>query len=381
MATIQWGLTDTGFFRPRLPEIVAELDARWKSRFGADRPTHERSIDGKIIRWGAETMALGFEAAEGAYQGGHLDTSSGLALDLVVGGLGFARNPATYSTVTLTLGGTPATVIPAGSIITSTTTTKRWTTDAEATIGGGGTIDVAATAEETGPIAQTAGSNWTITTPVVGWSTVTNALDAEEGDDEETDAELRQRVRTATAAGGLKAALLVLEGVTAVTIFENDTDTPDATYGATHWVEALVVGGEDQEIVDTIADENAPGIGTQGDSSGVETVTGNGETISFSRGTEVDVWIIVNITAGSGFSGNATEIRNGIVAWADANHAYGDDVAPALLAAQIPGFTSGAYSVEVLVGEADPPVSAAILTIDDREIARFDTTRTTVNIA
>lgn len=379
-----WGLSATGFYRPRFDEIVTEMESRWKARFGANRNTRADSTDGKIIRVIAEGLALNYEAIEGAYQASFLDTSSGESLDLWAAGISYLRQEATRSTVTLTLGGTPGTVVPSGSIVTLTSggsSGRRWTTDASATIGGGGTIAVAATAEETGPIAATSGSTWSITTPVSGWSTVTNALDAELGQDEETDAELRQRIRDATAEGGVKAEILDdVDGVEQVTIFENDTDIPDPLYNATHWVEALVVGGDDQEIANAIWRAKPEGIGTQGDTMVTETVTGDENEVRFSRGTERDIWVTVAITAAEGFSGNATEIRNALVTWGNANHEHGDDVAPAMLAAQVPLYSVGRYSVSVLIGTSNPPGSSAILTIPDREIARFDTSRTVVTI-
>jgi uncharacterized phage protein gp47/JayE len=375
-----WGLSSTGFFRPRLPAIVTELEARWRSRFGANRSTIARTIDGKLIRFAAECLALSFEGAEGAYQANFLDTSSGAALDLWAAGKGFIRNGARASVVTLTLGGTPATAIPAGSIVLQTSTARRWVTDAEGIIDGGGTVDVVATAEETGPFIATSGSDWEIVTPVTGWNTTTNALDATLGQNEETDAEFRQRIRAALRAGGLKASLLRLENVELVTIFQNDTEVPDATYGAIKWVEALVVGGDDQEIIDTIWREKAPGIGTQGDSTGFESGPDANE-VRFSRGAELDVWVTVTITAGENFVGDETEIRDGIVLWANGDHAYGDDVAPDMIAAQVPQFSQGRYSVVVEVGTSNPPSSTAILSVPDREIARFDTSRTVVVIA
>src|SRR5690606_24247293 len=134
-------------------------------------------------------------------------------------------------------------------------------------------------------------------------------------------------------------ALRKLAGVSVVEKFENDTDVPDDFWNETHWVEYLVAGGADQDIVNTIAALKAPGVGTNGDTSMVETFSGDGETIWFTRGTEVPVYLTVLITPAERFPTPSTalsnQIRDDLVAWANRNHAHSYDVAPDLFRGQI----------------------------------------------
>lgn len=379
-----WGLSATGFYRPRLAEIRTEMEARWRARFGANRNTASDTVDGHFIDITSEAMALMFEAAEGAYNAGFLDTAGGVALDLWAAGQGFVRRPATHSTVTLNLAGTPAVEVPAGYRVRLTDSGEQFELLAAATIGGGGTVSAAAQAVNTGPVAAEAASTWAIVNTLTGWTGATNSLDAELGDAEETDAQFRARIRTGMALGGVGAAVLRVPDVETVTVFQNDTDVPDAEYGETHWVEAMVVGGDDVAIANAIWQAKGQGIGTVGNDSAVETIGGDGNTVYFTRPVPVPLYIEIDITAGEGFTVSSAQeeaIRDEVVTWATANHAGGDDVAPAMLLSRIPAVASGRYSAVIRVDDVDPAVTTGIFVVGDREVATFDTSRTTVTIA
>jgi uncharacterized phage protein gp47/JayE len=376
-----WGLSETGFYRPRFDEIRVEMEARWRGRFGANRNTSHSSVDGHFIDFTSEAMAMMFEAAEGAYNAAFLDTAGGTTLDQWASSHGFERQAATQSTVTLLLSGADGLVVPAGRRVRLVDSGEIWTLDDDVTFVGN-TEEGAFTAVNSGAIAAEAGSDWAIVDVVTGWTGATNAADAEVGDERETDAEFRARIRAGMRAGGIAAALFKLEGVESVTIFQNDTDVPDGLYGETHWVEAMVVGGDDTEIALAIARWKGEGIGTQGNTTVALPFIGG--SISFTRPTEVDFWIEADITAGEGFAtGSSAEstIAGELVRWANENHATGDDVAPDMFRGRISAVASGRFSAVLRIDDVDPPVNTGIHTVADRSVARFDTSRTTVTIA
>lgn len=378
---MQWGVDSTGFVRPTFQEIRDELESRFKGRFGADRNTAHETPDGMFIDWASEMVALLLEAGESAYNAQFFDTVMGASLDLWMADRLFTRRPALASTITLTLAGTPGSVIPAGSRVRHPGNQSSWSLDTDATIGGGGTVTAAFTCTTKGPIEASAGSTWVIETVVAGWSGATNAAAATAGRLVESGAQLKARYRTAIQLGSLGAALLKLDGVDTVAVFENDTDIPDGLYGTTHWVEALVVGGDDQEVIDTIWRYKPKGIGTEGDTSGTESLSGDSNTVSYSRGTESDIWVTVEITAGEGFDASTADyLRDELVAWANKAHTHGDDVAPDLFRAEIARLVPGRFSTSVTVGTSAPPAgTTGILAIADRTVARFDTSRTSVS--
>lgn len=379
----EWGVTSTGYQRPRLDALRTELEARYKARFGENRNTDHDTPDGMIIDWAAEAFALFLETDEAAWNASFFDGAADVSLDLWMADRGFIRRDATRSTVEIALGGTPSTVILAGSRIRLPDSGETFTLDANATIGGGGTVDAMFTATNAGPVVALADSDWVIETLVAGWETAENSLDANVGRAREKDPEFKARYMAAIRHGGLGFELLKRPGVEDVTIFENDTDIPDGLYDATHWVEALIVGGEDQDLFDTIWRHKPKGIGTQGDTGGTESVSGSANAVRLTRGTATNVYVTATITAGEGFPedvATATAIRNGIVAWGNANHSHGDDVAPDLIRAQIAALASGRFSADVRVGTVPSPSGTAMLGINPRNFARFDTSRTTVTI-
>ena len=93
------------------------------------------------------------------------------------------------------------------------------------------TVDAVCTVS--GPIEQLPNTIQTITTPVLGWDSVTNPFEADAGRLEETDEELRIRFRNSkferatNIIESLYSALLGVEGVSEVIIYENDTNVTD----------------------------------------------------------------------------------------------------------------------------------------------------------
>jgi len=139
--------------------------------------------------------------------------------------VGVDPDPATYSSVTVTLTATAGTQIPAGSIIEDSTTLARWVTSEDVT--STGSDDVVALAMEAGPVLASAAAIDTIVTPVPGWSAVTNAAAASPGESRESDASLRQRRRRALASSGsasvssIRSALLDKDYLDGVLVLEN----------------------------------------------------------------------------------------------------------------------------------------------------------------
>lgn len=384
MAAADWGVQDTGYVMPTLEEVRADRVLAWKALFGDNQPTEPGSVNGRLIDYATETLYLELELGQDAYNSNYLSTVGPAAVDLKIEEYGYTRSPATYSTVTLTITGTPAILIPALSQV-QLDSLETWTTVVGGTIGGGGTVDIVFVADNSGPVIATAMSTWTILTPVTGWASTANAADATLGADEQSAADVKEEIRRATRGSLLQTALMRLENVTGATVFENDTDTPDVLHSATHWVEAMVVGDTDLNIANVIALHLAPGITTFGTDSAAETISGLGETINFSRPIDTDAWIEIDITGGEGFapadpSALETYIEQQIAIWGDANHDPGDDVAPAEIAAETLTLLSGKVTLAIRVDTVSPAVTTTILSIADRYRAAFDSARVTCTI-
>lgn len=115
----------------------------------------------------------------------------------------------------------------------------------------------------------------TLTTPVtivLGVTSVNNSAGAITiGTDEETDAQLRLRRRQSVSINsfgylnGLQAALLQLEGVNDVKVYENYTSSTDANGTPAHCIWVVIEGGSTEDIANTIYAKKCPGCDMRGD--------------------------------------------------------------------------------------------------------------------
>lgn len=121
----------------------------------------------------------------------------------------------------------------------------------------------------------------------------------------ETDAAYRVRYLGAVGADAANAprmtlALAQVPDVTYVQVYENETDTTDGDGRPGHSVEAVVLGGAAANIRPVIAANLAAGIQAYGDGS-VSTVAIDGKSITFTRPTEVFLWVDIVATSGEGY--------------------------------------------------------------------------------
>ena len=245
----------------------------------------------------------------------------------------------------------------------------------------------------TGPVEAPVGTLTQIDTPVFGWSTVTNPSAAEVCSDVETDTALRIRRRRSVSIAGsgtvdaITANILDLEGVTDAFIVENRTFAVDADGRPPKSFEAVVTGGDDDEIGQVIWDRKPAGIETTGDIAVTPLDSqGQSRSVSFSRPT--DVWVHLEID----YTLYLEEIfpTNGEVAIANAASDAGnelvinEDVILQRLQGPIFDAVNGIGSLAIRIATsatefgAPGAFSTNNLDIGPTEIARFDPVRITV---
>lgn len=153
------------------------------------------------------------------------------------------------------------------------------------------------TCEEYGAIDPELNTVKTINTNYDGWYSVSNESSAYVGRSTETVTEVRQRYASAVYKNSvgmkesIQAALLELQDVESVTIYENRTDeTVDGL--KPHSFQAIVFGGDDEEIAQTLLNVAPLGIDTNGEIK-VEITDSEGsvENIYFSRPKEVPIYV------------------------------------------------------------------------------------------
>lgn len=374
-------LSAAGFVPRTLDEIRTELEAAFRAAFGDNVQIGASSVFGQIIGIMAERFADLEALTQLVYSSAFVDGATESSLDDLAALLAVVRPAATYSTVTLTLGGTPTTAIAAGSIAEDAEGIQ-WITQALATIGGGGTVDVEARPANTGPIVGRAGTINTIATPIAGWSTVTNALDADVGRAVASDSELRTLIRLTARAGGsslegLRAQLLRLDGVTEVEIAENASHFPDADGRPPHSFEAVVIGGDDQEIADQIWYAKPAGIQTVGTETVVVVdAAGDNQDVNFSRAVEVEIWIEVDYTPGDGFPADGEDqILEALLDYGN-TYLVGQDVLAIRLLQRIE--VEGLDAMTIRIGTSANPLNDNPIRISRTGRAVLDSSRITI---
>ena len=381
-------LTSLGFFRTRLDERFADLQEKMRAIFGNDINVDPDSVDGETLGIVAEAHSDLDQLAEDVYNSFSPSTASGVALSRIVQYNGITRIAGAYSTVTLLCVGTSGTVIPAGSLVKSEATTTVFETLTEVTIPDAGQIEVQAQATEFGPFGAAADTITKIDTPIYGWQTVTNELDAVPGRYEETDAELRIRRRNSTSTPGtntidsIYGALRQLSQVLQARVYENDQDVVQpVTALPPHSIYCVVEGGDDADITQVIWQKKSAGVTTVGDILEITNDSqGNPHEIRFSRPDYVDVYIVINLSTRSGWpTDGADRIKAALSSWGLSNQEIGEELVQSRLfdpCNTVPGHSIA----DLFIGIAPAPATEDNIAVAFDGLARIDTSRITVNI-
>lgn len=389
-----FGLTPEGFHKKRLDDLVTALEGHFQDVYGVNFQVEPETKQGQIIANLANEFASLWDAAEDSFNSFNPSTALAKALSDLVQYNGLIRQVATQSQVTLTLTGTPATLIPAGSQAEVVDTGEKFATSVSVILDGGGNATVAAESVNFGPIVGAANTITNIFTPITGWSTVDNLSDAVLGLELESDEELRSRRNNSTAFNAQNivestaAQLLALDDVVHALVLENDTDTdPDANGVPAHSGEAIVSGGDDDDIGVILLRNKIPGIPWIGNTN-IPTLDSQGVPIDLNvtRPTEVAIIVQVDVTATPDFpSGGADLIAQNIVDYAEGiliaarGFSVGDEVVTSELYTPVnlvPGHTVTLLEIAKF-GDA---LGVPNVPIDLREVSVFTLANIVVNV-
>lgn len=433
-------LTAAGLTTQTEAEIFAELLASVRATFGTNLTQAASKVLGNLCAVIAERESLCHEAILASHQALDPDAAEDAAQDSLCALTGTVREAASKSTVTLTMTGTNGTALSTGRQVSVDDTEEAFVTLALATIasltawagatayvvgnrrsnasrsyicttagtsaGAGGptttataitdgtvvwrylgegtaAVDVAAEAQVTGAVQAISGSITTIETPVAGWSSVINLLDATPGTARESNASLRIRrelelfTQADAVLGAIYAAVLRVDGVTSATVFQNTSiSTQDSIPGKA--IEAVVLGGTNQDIIDALFASVAAGIETYGNTAGVATdPNGDSQSVEFSRPVEVPTYITATITKDAKvFPADGNDLVEAAIVAAGDLYAVGKDLTASAVVAMIFGACAGVLDVPtVYIGTAPSPVTSATIAISKRQLATFDTSR------
>lgn len=241
-----------------------------------------------------------------------------------------------------------------------------------------------------GAITPAIGSVNQIVTSYAGWDSVENNVTANTGRDAETDISLRQRWaksiyhRASGMTEAITAALYDVAGVTFAQTYENDTNDTDADGRPPHSIEAIVQGGNVQDIANTIWRVHAGGITTFG--SVTQTVYDSQDIphdISFNRPTLVPIYLQITVTANpeKELSAAAISLIKSAIISQISSQSVGQDVILQSLYGTIYTTTSGAVGYMQIQGSTDGTTySADNIEINSRSLATIDAANINVTI-
>lgn len=246
-------------------------------------------------------------------------------------------------------------------------------------------------AEEDGATLANTGTLTEIETPVSGWDATVNQEDAVLGRGAEADPDFRIRRDAQVAEAGsctpnaVQADVEAVEGVTAAVIFYNKNAIADLEGRPPHSVDIVVQGGDEDELAEAIFETVGGGIETIGDV--IKTVIdseGFGQTVKFSRPSEVDIWVEVTVTKDAFLFplDGATQVRDAILAYA-ATLAVGEDVVVHGSSPSLENSMAGVRGIidlDIKVGIAPSPTLDDNVEIQAREIADFDSSRIAITV-
>lgn len=382
------GVTSAGLEIKTLEQILTDIEEDQLANIDPELDTSPTQPLGQINGIMAKKLAELWEVAQVCYNAFNRGAAEGVLLQNIGALTATPIKQATKGTVTLTCN------LNNGTTLTTSATanvagvpTNQWKLREAYTATSTGNVDLVFEAATAGLITANAGTITTITTPVSGWNSVTNAEDADPGEEDETEAEYRLRQVEEIAAPGastvdaLRATILEIDGVQQVRIFENTSEAtvsgrPPKSFEVVIW-DGAGEDADDDEMAQAIWDEKPTGVTAYGSVTGTAIDASLAErSVSFSRCTEFEVGINCTLQVDDDFTGTSS-VKNAIAA-AGVDFRIGQDVILNKIRSIIMTVAGVMDITSLTIGEAGGALAASNISITQTQIATFDTADMTV---
>lgn len=321
------GMTEAGFNAPTYSETLEMVQDAFRSTIDKDISLSSNSVAGNLAEEIAWRITNVNQNAQGVYYAGYVSTAQGVELDRLGSNFGLTRKVATNSTAEITIRTREEYLVQAGEqfetedgIIfnllndvltvkdTTATPTKQENSDDDdedddeepaPTFVGKGIVQ----SDEKGAMNNVPANTITVVSnPDDNIATVTNEKRAGGGQDDETDEEFRDRIiienvaKPGATENGIRSALKNLSGVRQVNFVYNKESVTDKYGNPPYSVNIYVLGGDSQEIAQTLYDNVAAGSNLTGNQSvTIDDVNGFPTVIKFSFANEIRIFVKVKI--------------------------------------------------------------------------------------
>jgi len=306
---MSFGMTEQGFVPKRLADVLESLHTKLANvtdpNTGA-KPFMNEEADGILMQLTdiiAEEISICWEEAYLAANQYDPLNSSGAPLRGLIQLNGLSTSYGAPTQLMMELSGTPGVVIPSRSLIASTDGEQVYYTTASATIGNSGKVQVTANSQTNGAYDPEINTIIAIQTPIFGWNGAKNISTVSVGADADSDTELHIKQERATSATSYRqvdaiySGIINIDGVTFARIYVNATSSTDERGISAKTIAPVVVGGTNEAIANVIRLKADALANFTGNTSVTYTGQfGDTQTISFTRPTEKDIYIDIDIS-------------------------------------------------------------------------------------
>lgn len=302
-------LTSEGFKRKRYLDYMDDMSEQAKKLFGDDVNLSERSALGKFVSLIAFARAEDNELAEEVYNSRFVDTSEGYSLENNVKRALIRKKEWLKSTDYVQLTLEKGSDVREGTLV-GTDYGVMFETLSSVKAPEAGVYEVRVLAMEYGRVGNVkVGDITKIINPTMGFISVTNDKPFLNGQDEETDSELRDRYYGSLGKAGnrrvesIRARVLdEVEGVRACLVIDNDSMEPDSDGRPPKSFETIVLGGLPDELARKVYEAKSGGIQAYGSTvKQVEDSKGKMHSIGFSYAQSLQVYIQAKVKKGRNY--------------------------------------------------------------------------------
>lgn len=396
-------LTNRGVIVPDTSTVLSDVQQEFKDLLGGDLDVSPETPQGRLIELIARCRIFVLQTSAASSNVFNLNKANGFGLDDLGSLFLLSRNPATYTTTSVVLGGVAGTIVPAGTRL-QTTAGDIFVNTENYIIGD--PINPTFRAQKTGVVPCPAGTLTIILDAINGLETATNPSAPSLGTELESDNAFRLRIRNSlnvnsiAVISAIKANLEALDGVKGTYLYDNYSEnsvTVDTITVPAHSILAVVDGGNSQAIARVLYNKKTIGAGYCGTAtdSDIEIVTetvldpiyGTEYTVKFARPHSTD--ILVDITVDSQDYTGAdleTDVKNAILAWANGDNPQvdgikiGSDISPFEISAAVSSEIPEIFIRDVKIAKDGDTPEATIITMDEAEKGVVTAANITVHI-
>lgn len=288
-------ITETGIVVDSLSDVHKRLTDGFKRIYGDDISIDADSPDGQMIGLFSQEIDNINQALSMIAQMLDPYKATGAWLEQRAMYAGIVRRGADYSYLDdVIITGKQGVKVPKGSIFSDGNLSK-WVTLIDVVLDINGSARVNMRSHELGAFSIQAGKELSMDTVIVGIEKITTTKTAKEGVFEEMDGSLLTRFMRSHSINnhddrqGLEGALLDLPDVKQARVYENFTNQMDDKGVPAHSLNAVVIGGSDDDIGLTILKKKIGGCGVFGSISNTQEYAGAQRTVKFDRASSVNI--------------------------------------------------------------------------------------------